>query len=77
MNKKTIKEAAKEHEIDFATTASLSEVCVSAFEAGAEWIQEDMFCIMQDYAEFCIRCDREGLKPICAQDWYNERKKTV
>lgn len=52
MNKETLEEAAKKHEIDFATTASLSDVCVSAFKAGAEWQRNKMEEEMIKFSEF-------------------------
>jgi len=47
------------------------------FRAGAEWQQERMYSEedMQEYAEFCIECDRANLKPIIAKDWFEQFKK--
>jgi hypothetical protein len=50
------------------------------FEAGAKWQQEQDKKLyseedMQEYAEFCIRCDREGLPCIVVKDWFKEFKK--
>jgi hypothetical protein len=30
---------------------------------------------MQEYAEFCIRCDRKGLPCIVVKDWFEQFKK--
>ena len=32
---------------------------------------------VQEYAEFCIRCDREGLPCIVVKDWFEQFKKTT
>jgi len=29
---------------------------------------------MQQYAEFCVLCDREKLPLLCVEDWYNNFK---
>ena len=44
---------------------------------GAKWQQERMYSEkdMQEYAEFCIECDRANLKPIIAKDWFEQFKK--
>ena len=46
-----------------------------SFIAGAKWQQERMYSDMQEYAEFCIECDRANLKPIIAKDWFEQFKK--
>ena len=43
--------------------------------AGAKYITERMYTDMQEYAEFCIECDRANLKPIIAKDWFEQLKK--
>lgn len=40
-----------------------------------KWQQERMYADMEEYAEFCIRCDRANLKPIIAKDWFEQFKK--
>ena len=45
------------------------------FEAGTNWQQERMYSDMQEYAEFCVECDRAGLKLIVAKDWFEQFKK--
>tara|TARA_R110000868_G_C10923518_1_gene765865 strand:- start:1752 stop:2012 length:261 start_codon:yes stop_codon:yes gene_type:complete len=34
--------------------------------------QERMFDIMQEYAEFCVKCDREKLPLLLAKDWFEQ-----
>jgi hypothetical protein len=43
----------------------------------AKWQQERMYSEedMQEYAEFCIRCDRERLPCIVVKDWFEQFKK--
>lgn len=48
---------------------------IKAFIQGAKWQQEKMYSDMQEYAEFCIECDRANLKPIIAKDWFEQLKK--
>ena len=52
-----------------------AERCKNDFTAGAKWMQERMYSDMQEYAEFCIECDRANLKPIIAKDWFKQFKK--
>jgi hypothetical protein len=49
----------------------------SDFIAGAKWQAKRMYSEedMQEYAEFCIRCDREGLPCIVVKDWFEQFKK--
>ncbi len=37
--------------------------------------QENRYNDMQEYAEFCVECDRSGLKLIVAKDWFEQFKK--
>lgn len=43
--------------------------------AGAKWQAERMYSDMQEYAKFCIECDRANLKPIIAKSWFEQFKK--
>jgi hypothetical protein len=43
--------------------------------AGAKWMSEKMYRYMQEYAEFCVECDRSNLKLIVAKDWFEQFKK--
>jgi hypothetical protein len=44
------------------------------FENGAKWQQEKMYSDMQEYAEFCIECDRKEMPLLLVQDWYEHYK---
>ena len=48
-----------------------------AFINGAKWQAERMYTEedMQEYAEFCIRCNQNGLPCIIAKDWFKQFKK--
>ena len=43
-------------------------------EFGAKWQQEQMFDIMQQYAAFCVKCDREKLPLLFAKEWFEQFK---
>ena len=47
------------------------------FYNGAKWQQERMYSDedMQEYAEFCIRCNQNTLPCIIAKDWFEQFKK--
>ena len=62
----------------FSDVVKANELADSAkqdFSEGAKWQQERMYSDMQEYAEFCIECDRANLKPIIAKDWFKQFKK--
>jgi hypothetical protein len=44
-------------------------------ETESKFQQEKSYSDMQEYAEFCIKCDRLGLPCIIAKDWYERYKK--
>jgi hypothetical protein len=46
----------------------------SGLIAGAKWQQEKMYSDMQEYAEFCIECDRKEMPLLLVQDWYEHYK---
>jgi hypothetical protein len=46
-----------------------------SFITGAKWQSERMYSDMQEYAEFCVECDRSNLKLIVAKDWFEQFKK--
>jgi hypothetical protein len=48
---------------------------VCGFTAGAKWQQEQMFDIMQQYAAFCVKCDREKLPLLFAKEWFEKFNK--
>jgi hypothetical protein len=41
---------------------------------GAKWQAERMYSDMQEYAEFCIECDRKEMPLLLVQDWYEHYK---
>jgi len=45
-----------------------------AFKEGAKWQQERMYSDMQEYATFCIECDRKEMFLILAKDWFETFK---
>lgn len=68
MNKDTLEEVA-------ANLADPNICKTDNWIAGAKYITERMYTDMQEYAEFCIECDRANLKPIIAKDWFEQLKK--
>ena len=67
-----LKKAAEEYSsISFSGRQDLYD----GFIEGAKWQAERMYNDMQEYAEFCIECDRANLKPIIAKDWFEQFKK--
>ena len=74
MKQETLEEAAEDYAKQFSDEYSSSEI---DFIAGAKWQAERMYSEedMQEYAEFCIRCDREGLPCIVVKDWFEQSKK--
>ena len=45
------------------------------FINGAKWQQKQNLKDMQEYAEFCIICDRKEMPLLLAEDWYEHYKK--
>ena len=45
--------------------------------AGIEETKEKMYSDMQEYAEFCIECDRKQMPLLLVQDWYEHYKKEI
>lgn len=68
MNKETLEEAA-------ANLADPNICKTDNWIAGAKWMSEKMYSYMQEYAEFCVECDRSDLKLIVAKDWFEQFKK--
>jgi len=68
----TLEEAAKNYS---EYNEQINKAIQSAVKFGAKWQQEKMYSDMQEYAEFCIECDRANLKPIIAKDWFEQFKK--
>ena len=78
--KEETQEAAEDYAEPYRCPATNeNEYCkhdiISAFNNGAKWQAERMYSDMQEYAEFCIECDRANLKPIIAKDWFEQFKK--
>ena len=73
----TLEEAAERHvNINVAKYAS-KLMYKEHFIAGAKWQQERSYSDsdMQEYATFCIECDRKDLPLLLVQDWYEHYKK--
>ena len=77
MKKETLEEAAErnhnEQKLNTYTPYSFND----AFKDGANWQQEKMYSDMQEYAEFCIECDRKQMPLLLVQDWYEHYKKEI
>ena len=48
---------------------------VNGFKKGAKWQQERSYSDMQEYATFCIECDRKEMPLLLVEDWYEHYKK--
>ena len=48
-----------------------------SFIKGANWQAERMYSDMQEYAEFCIECDRKQMPLLLVQDWYEHYKNEI
>ena len=46
-----------------------------SFINGAKWQQKRSYSDMQEYAMFCIECDRKEMPLLLVQDWYEHDKK--
>lgn len=67
---KTLEEAAEKYIAEDNNNRYYND-----FIAGAKWQQEKMYSDMQEYAEFCIECDRKQMPLLLVQDWYEHYKK--
>jgi hypothetical protein len=77
-NKETLEEVAERFYSDeeYPLYGEIRRYC---FITGAKWQQEQDKKLyseedMQEYAEFCIRCNREGLPCIVVKDWFEQFK---
>lgn len=61
-------------EIELNHTKTLLESCEKALE-DRDKKADTMYSDMQEYAEFCIECDRKQIPLLLAQDWYEHYKK--
>jgi len=73
----TLEEAAERLSKDNLVTPYEKPSFKNGFIEGAKWQADRMYSEedMQEYAEFCIRCDREGLPCIVVKDWFEQFKK--
>ena len=65
MKKLTIEEAINR---EFPLDKSYAER--EAMFVGIEWQKEKSYDLMQQYAEFCIECNRIKLPVLSARSWY-------
>lgn len=72
MKQETLEEAAKNYENSFSETNGTE---AEDFINGALWQQKQMFDIMQQYAAFCVKCDREKLPLLFAKEWFEHFNK--
>jgi len=66
----TTEEQHIEHSIN-----DLDKEYIKGFNEGAEWQKQEMYTIMQEYAEFCIGCDRREMPLLLVNDWIEHFKK--
>jgi hypothetical protein len=50
------------------------ETPITMFIKGAKFQAQRMYSDMQEYAEFCIECDRKEMPLLLVQDWYEHYK---
>jgi hypothetical protein len=70
-NKEALEEVMNKdgyHESDY------DKIWREGVQFGVKWQQEQMFDIMQQYAAFCVKCDREKLPLLFAKDWFEQFK---
>jgi hypothetical protein len=72
MEKETLEEAFKKTYLGQRLFFDSNEG--KSFEEGAKLQQEQMFDIMQQYAVFCVKCDREKLPLLFAKEWFEQFK---
>ena len=69
----TLEEAAEKYVKHFAPSVkSAREI---GFIDGAKYQADRTYSDMQEYAEFCIECDRRQMPLLLVQDWYEHDKK--
>jgi hypothetical protein len=71
MKKETLEEAAEK----YFKKLSPNICFYDAVKFGAKFKQQEIFDIMQQYAAFCVKCDREKLPLLFAKEWFNQFKK--
>ena len=84
MEEETLEKAAENHLQKWRQLNNIhlsnvlhAERCKNDFIAGAKWQAERMYSDMQEYAEFCIECDRKQMPLLLVQDWYEHYKKEI
>ena len=65
MTQQEINEAAEEYEYTDG---------IYGFKQAIKWQLQRTFDIMEQYAEFCVKCDREKLPLLNAKDWFEKFK---
>ncbi len=80
MKQETLEEAIKRLYGEFYETTNreqrIMRTCkLESFRAGFNWQQERSYSDMQEYAIFCIECDRKELPLLLVEDWYKHYKK--
>lgn len=71
----TLEEVAEEYAISKSSSSVFQKAHIRDSIAGAKWQQERMYSDMQEYAEFCVKCDRNKMPLLTAEDWYKQHKK--
>jgi len=71
----TLEEVAEEYAISKSSSSVFQKAHIRDFIAGAKWQQERMYSDMQEYAEFCVKCDRNKMPLLTAEDWFKQYKK--
>ncbi len=71
----TLEEVAEEYAISKSSSSVFQKAHIRDFIAGAKWQQERMYSDMQEYAEFCVKCDRNKMPLLTVEDWYKQYKK--
>ena len=75
---KTIEKIAEEYIDNFQfDIAHPKRVCKKAFINGYKLAQDNMYSDMEEYATFCIVCDRKEMPLLLVKDWYEHYKSTL
>jgi len=74
MKKNIIKEETIEEAIEIIREEYPVWLDETAFKLGAKWMQERSYSDMQEYATFCIECDRKEMPLLLVKDWYEQFK---
>jgi hypothetical protein len=82
VDKETIEKVAESRRKEKYTDGSISnwtkndwQSCYKeGFIDGTKFQAQRMYSDMQEYAEFCIECDRKEMPLLLVQDWYEHYK---